>query len=61
MIIMDLEKVLDNLQENCNELYNEYGASDDVIQLQVAINSLRNSFDISDKTKLTESNEGFVQ
>lgn len=61
MIIMDLEKILDNLQENCNELYNEYGASDDVIQLQVAINSLRNSFDISDKTKLTESNKGFVQ
>ena len=61
MIVMDLEKILDNLQENCNELYNEYGASDDVIQLQVAINSLRNSFDISDKTKLTESNEGFVQ
>lgn len=61
MIIMDLEKVLDNLQENCNQLYEEYGASDDVIQLQVAINSLRNSFDISDKTKLTESNQGFVQ
>ena len=58
---MDLEKVLDNLQENCNQLYTEYGASDDVIQLQVAINSLRNSFDISDKTKLTESNQGFVQ
>ena len=58
---MDLEKVLDNLQENCNQLYMEYGASDDVIQLQVAINSLRNSFDISDKTKLTESNQGFVQ
>lgn len=61
MIIMNLEKVLDNLQENCNQLYEEYGASDDVIRLQVAINGLRHSFDISDKTKLTKSNEGFVQ
>ena len=58
---MDLEKVLDNLQENCNQLYEKYGASDDVIKLQVAINGLRHSFDISDKTKITKSNEGFVQ
>lgn len=58
---MNLNQILDNLQNNCNELYNEYGASDDVIQLQVAINNLRNTFDIPDETKMTISNEGFVQ
>lgn len=58
---MDLKKVLNDLQNSCNELYGEYGASDDVIQLQVAINSLRNTFDIPDETKMTISNEGFVQ
>ena len=58
---MDLNKILDNLQNNCNELYGEYGASDDVIQLQVAINNLRNTFDIPDEANMTISNEGFVQ
>lgn len=58
---MNLNQILDNLQNNCNELYNEYGASDDVIQLQVAINNLRNTFDIPDETKMTISNKGFVQ
>ena len=61
MIIMDLEKVLNNLQNECNILYKEYGASDDVIQLQVAINNLRNSFNIPDENEMTTSNEGFVQ
>lgn len=58
---MDLNKILDNLQNNCDELYGEYGASDDVIQLQVAINNLRNTFDIPDEANMTISNEGFVQ
>jgi len=61
VIIMDLEKVLNNLQNECNILYKEYGASDDVIQLQVAINNLRNSFNIPDENEMTTSNEGFVQ
>ncbi len=58
---MNLKKVLNNLQKNCNELYKEYGASDDVIQLQVAINNLRNSFNIPDEEEMTTSNKGFVQ
>ena len=58
---MILDNILNNLQNECNKLYNEYGASDDVIQLQVAINNLRNTFDIPDETKMTTSNEGFVQ
>ena len=58
---MNLNKVLDNLQKNCDKLYKEYGASDDVIQLQVAINNLRNSFDVPDRAEMTTSNKGFVQ
>lgn len=58
---MNLNEILDNLQNNCDELYGEYGASDDVIQLQVAINNLRNTFDIPDEANMTISNEGFVQ
>ena len=45
----------------CDELYEEYGASDDVIKLQIAINGLRNTHDIADKSKITESDKGFVQ
>ena len=58
---MNLNEILDNLQNNCDELYSEYGASDDVIQLQVAINNLRNTFNIPDEANMTVSNEGFVQ
>ena len=58
---MSLNNILDNLQKECNKLYEEYGASDDVIQLQVAINNLRNTFDIPDESQMTTSNEGFVQ
>lgn len=58
---MNLDNILDNLQKECNKLYEEYGASDDVIQLQVAINNLRNTFDIPDESQMTVSNEGFVQ
>ena len=58
---MNLDNILDNLQKECNKLYEEYGASDDVIQLQIAINNLRNTFDIPDESQMTVSNEGFVQ
>ena len=58
---MDLNKNFSILQSQCNELYKEYGATNEVMQLQLAINNLRNHFDVSDKTKMTTSNEGFVQ
>lgn len=58
---MNLNNILDSLQRECDELYDEYGANDDVIQLQVAINNLRNSFNIPDETEMTISNKGFVQ
>lgn len=58
---MNLKKTLTNLQNECNKLYQEYGATDEVIDLQVAINTLRNTFNIPDETKMTKSNKGFVQ
>ena len=42
---MDLEIIFDNLQKEADILYEEYGAIDDIIQLQITINSLRNKFD----------------
>ena len=58
---MDLKQILNDLQKNCDELYKEYGASNDIIQLQVAINNLRNTFDIPDADNMIEADEGFVQ
>lgn len=58
---MNLKQTFTNLQNECNKLYKEYGATDEVIELQIAINGLRNCFNIPDETKMTESNKGFVQ
>ena len=58
---MDLETIFNYLQNECNKLYEHEGASDEVIDLQVAINQFRNKYNISDKTQMTESNPGFVQ
>ena len=41
---MELKETLSNLQKECDVLYKEYGATDEVIQLQVAINTLINYF-----------------
>ena len=58
---MELEEILDNLQEQSDQLYQKYGASDEVIELQIAINKLRNHYNIADKKQMTKSNPGFVQ
>ena len=55
----ELEQVLNNLQTECNKLYNEYGATDNIISLQVAINSLRHEHDLCDKSECVH--EEFVQ
>ena len=58
---MDLKECFKNLQVECNKLYEKYGATDEVMQLQIAINTLRNKFDVVDETELSVDNEGFVQ
>ena len=58
---MNLKKSFSKLQKECNNLYKEYGATEEVMQLQIAINTLRNKFDIPDEKQMTKSNKGFVQ
>ena len=56
---MDLKKCLDNLQNECNLLYEEFGAIPNVIGLQLSINRLRHEFDCVDESELLY--EDFVQ
>lgn len=46
-----LKETLDNLQQECNKLYEEYGLIDEVMDLQLLINSLRNKFDLVDESE----------
>ena len=54
-----LKETLDNLQQECNELYEEYGLIEEVMDLQLVINSLRNKFDLVDSQEIVYGN--FVQ
>ena len=53
-----LKETLDNLQQECNELYEEYGLIEEVMDLQLVIN-LRNKFDLVDSQEIVYEN--FVQ
>lgn len=57
----ELTQCFDILQEQNNKLYENFGAIDEIMDLQIAINQLRNKYNIPDKTKITNSNPGFVQ
>lgn len=46
-----LKETLDNLQQECAKLYEEYGLIDEVMDLQLVINSLRNKFDLVDESE----------
>lgn len=59
MEINEVKESLDNVQGECNKLYAEYGATDNIITLQVAINRLRHEFDICDESECVY--EEFVQ
>ena len=48
----DLEHTFNILQNVCNELYETYGATEEVIDLQVAINKFRHKHNITDKSQL---------
>ena len=52
---------LRNIQIEADKLYKEFGATDEIIELQAAINGLRHQYDVVDETELTKSNPGFVQ
>lgn len=54
-----LKETLDNLQQECNKLYEEYSLIEEVMDLQLVINSLRNKFDLVDSQEIVYEN--FVQ
>lgn len=54
-----LKETLNNLQQECNKLYEEYGLIEEVMDLQLVINSLRNKFDLVDSQEIVYEN--FVQ
>lgn len=53
----ELKSILTNLQTECDRLYEEYGATANIICLQVAVNRLRH--DLCDKSECVY--EEFVQ
>jgi len=57
----ELKNILTELQNQSNKLYEECGLTDEILELQIAINGLRSKFNMPDETQLTESNKGFVQ
>lgn len=57
----ELQECFRILQEQNNKLYKNFGATDEIIDLQVSINRLKNKYNIPDESKMTDSNPGFVQ
>ena len=55
----ELKTKLDNLQKECNDLYDEFGATPNIITLQLAINRLRHQYDLCDESECIYEN--FVQ
>lgn len=56
-----IKKILSKLQSEITDLYEELGLTDEVLDLQTNINKIRHKYNLPDESKLTESNEGFVQ
>lgn len=54
-----LNIILDELQKNIKLLYDEYGLTEDILDLQTTVNKIRHRHNISDSKK--ELHEGYVQ
>ena len=50
---------IETLQKICNELHEEFGLTDELLELQVVINKLRHKHDLSDNTN--RIHENYVQ
>ena len=59
MLKSKIKPILDEMQEIINEKYEKDGLSDEVLETQVQINSIRHILDIHDETE--ELYEEFVQ
>lgn len=47
---------LETMQELCDELYEEFGLNEEVLELQLKINELRHKHNISDEKQRTYKN-----
>lgn len=56
---INIARKLDKEQEKIDELYEQEGATDRVIEMQAELNSQRHEYDIPDTSKLVHKN--FVQ
>lgn len=54
-----LKVIFNTLQSECDKLYASYGATENIINLQVAINGLRHEHDLCDHSECIY--EEFVQ
>ena len=54
-----LKKELDEKQEIVNQLYEKWGLTDEILDLQVEINSLRHEYDLVDESEIVY--DKFVQ
>lgn len=54
-----MQDKIKTLQEVCENLYDEYGLTEEILELQVVINKLRNKYNISDSKNRIYKN--FVQ
>lgn len=61
--IFDKKGYVESLQEICNNLFNQYGFDDTILELQVYINQLRHEFDITDPREVLhiDNGKGYVQ
>ena len=50
--LAEVKKGLDTLQRINDKLFSKYGVSDEIIDLQLVINQLRNAYDIPDNNEL---------
>lgn len=54
-----MQDKIETLQKICNELHEEYGLTDEILELQVVINKLRHKHNVSDKSNALH--ETYVQ
>lgn len=59
----DNQVFIETVQEYCNQVYDAVGFNDELLELQVYINKLRNKYDVTDPREIThwDNGKGFVQ
>lgn len=55
----ELKVCFRNIQNEIDKLYKDFGATDEVISIQISLNQLRNKYNIADEKEII--NDIFVQ